>query len=71
MKATVKLKKNIIYFVIIFVIMKGITFRSKAYKQGNSYVIVIPSDFVKHGSIDVSKELMFFVKEVEKDGKTI
>ena len=45
-----------------------VKFKAKMFKTGNSHVIAIPSDYIKHGILDSKKEYLFQVKEV-KDGK--
>ena len=41
-------------------------FTAKPWKAANSYVITIPSDFVKHGIVDASKEYEVELKEVDQ-----
>ena len=40
-----------------------VSFEAKPFKSGGSHVIVLPKDYVKNGLIDVSKKLLFDVKE--------
>ena len=47
--------------------MEKITFRKTAYKQGDSYVIVIPKDFIKHDLIDITKILEVEIKNENTD----
>lgn len=44
---------------------KPTTFRQKIWNAGNSWVVTIPADFVKHKMVDVSKEQEVTLKEVD------
>lgn len=46
-----------------------VKFKASVYKTGNSHAVVIPSDFIKHNVIDVTKEYFFEIKEVDDNGE--
>lgn len=45
--------------------MPVLKFKAKIWKQANSHVVTIPSDFVKHGNVPEDTDLDFTVEVPE------
>ena len=44
-----------------------VTFKAKIRMDGNSHVVTIPSDYIKHGLLDKDIEYEIEIKEDDKD----
>lgn len=43
-----------------------ISFKAQPWKQGGSYVVTIPADYVSQGLIQTDRELQFTVDSIDK-----